>query len=95
MAGGMNSRRSLGIPLGERVARRRTPTTATTPPRQNSPSAPRTRHCWVNHPELGQLPGLLLHWRNDNHGWSALVVYVDQRGAAITTWVPAAALQPH
>lgn len=65
-------------------------------PEQPGPrtAEPTRRHCWVQHPTLGRCPGLVLWWLHEHGQWQALVVYVDDRGAAITTWVPAGALTP-
>lgn len=91
MAGGMNSRRGSGIPLRDRVAARPLASQAPPAPRTTQPTN-RSRHCWVEHPELGRLEGLLLGWSDTPD--RALVVYVDNRGAAVTTWVPASAVSP-
>lgn len=78
-----------GRPAGAAVA------AAASPSVEAEIRAPTERHCWVMHPHLGRLPGLLLlHWAREHEQWRALVVYVDDRGAAVTTWVPGEALTP-
>lgn len=32
----------------------------------------RLRHCWVTADEHGQVPGLLLEWRQTPNGWEAV-----------------------
>ncbi|MFD0807923.1 hypothetical protein ACFQ0K_17650 [Nocardioides caeni] len=53
------------------------------------------RHVWVR-PEFVpiELPGLLLEWRNDEHGWRGLVSYAERDGRIVTQWLPAANLRP-
>jgi hypothetical protein len=66
-----------------------------------SDAAPRlqVRHCWVTGAidEPGPWPGLILEWRRDSTGWSALVVYIMTAEIVTTTvqtWVPAGHLRP-
>jgi len=87
MGGGMTSRR--GVPLRDRpVAQLKTD------------RAPRTqlRHCWVTGPaeDPGPWPGLIIEWRKDQAGWSALVVYVipGESTTTVQTWVPQMHLRP-
>jgi hypothetical protein len=88
MGGGMTSRR--GVPLRDRpVAQLKTDRASLTP----------VRHCWVTGPaeDTGPWPGLIIEWRNDQAGWSALVVYVitaETLTTTVQTWVPAARLRP-
>lgn len=88
MAGGMIPGR--GIPLRDRPVAP-----------LKSDAAPRTqvRHCWVTGRDdtPGPWPGLILEWRKDQAGWSALVVYVvtaETVATTIQTWVPADHLRP-
>lgn len=87
----MNSRRTSGIPLQDRGNRL---LAAVGSGQEARTATPNTRHCWVQHPTLGRCPGLVLRWLHEHAQWQALVVFVDDRGAAITTWVPAEALTP-
>jgi len=88
MGGGMTSRR--GVPLRDRpVAQIKTD------------HAPQTqvRHCWVTGPveDPGPWPGLILEWRRDTMGWSALVVYLiagESSATTIQTWMPQTHLRP-
>ena len=63
-------------------------------------AVPRTqvRHCWVtgSAEDPGPWPGLIIEWRKDQDGWSALVVYVSAGGSATTiqTWLPQMRLRP-
>ena len=57
------------------------------------------RHCWVagRAEDPGPWPGLILEWRKDEAGWSALVVYVipvELSATTIQTWVPQTHLRP-
>ena len=88
MAGGMI--RGRGVPLRDRPVAS-----------LKSDAAPRThvRHCWVTGPaeDLGPWPGLVLEWRRDITGWSALVVYAitaETVTTTVQTWVPAGHLRP-
>lgn len=59
----------------------------------------RVRHCWVTGPEEdpGPWPGLILEWRRDPAGWSALVVYViagESAATTVQTWVLQVHLRP-
>ena len=87
MAGGMISRN--GVPLRDR------PVAVL-----KADCGPRTqvRHCWVTGPaeDPGPWPGLILEWRKDQAGWSALVVYVTGESSATTiqTWVSHTHLRP-
>ena len=88
MAGGMF--RGRGVPLRDRPVAP-----------LKSDAAPRTqvRHCWVTGPaeDPGPWPGLVLEWRRDMTGWSALVVYAitaETVTTTVQTWVPAGQLRP-
>lgn len=88
MAGGMIPGR--GVPLRDR---------SVAP--LKSDAAPRTqvRHCWVTGPaeDPGPWPGLILEWRREMTGWSALVVYAitaETLTTTVQTWVPAGQLRP-
>ncbi len=88
MAGGMH--RGRGVPLRDRpVASLKT----------DEARRAQVRHCWVTGPaeDPGPWPGLVLEWRKDPSGWSALVVYaITAEAVTITvqTWVPAGQLRP-
>jgi hypothetical protein len=88
MAGGMFSGR--GVPLRDRpVAPLKSDQAARTP----------VWHCWVTGPteDPGPWPGLILEWRRDMTGWSALVVYAitaETVTTTVQTWVPAGHLRP-
>jgi hypothetical protein len=87
MGGGTTSRRR--VPLGDRpVAVLKTDRALRT----------QVRHCWVTGPaeDPGPWPGLILEWRRDSTGWSALVVYViaGESATTIQTWVPQTHLRP-
>jgi hypothetical protein len=89
MAGGMIPWR--GIPLRDRPVA----------PLKTDAAAPRTqvRHCWVTGPaeDPGPWPGLILEWRRDSTGWSALVVYVitaESSATTVQTWMSRMHLRP-
>lgn len=91
MAGGMFPGR--GVPLRDR------PIAPVKSDKSEAASRPQVRHCWVTGPEEdpGPWPGLVLEWRRDSGGWSALVVYVitaESLATTVQTWVPAAHLRP-
>lgn len=88
MAGGMFPGR--GVPLRDR------PVAAL---KSEQPARSQVRHCWVTGPaeNPGPWPGLVLEWRRDMAGWSALVVYVitaETVTTTVQTWVPAGHLSP-
>ena len=88
MAGGMKS--GIGIPLRDRPV---------APLKTDAVSHTQVRHCWVTGPaeDPGPWPGLILEWRRDSTGWSALVVYAitaETVTTAVQTWVSAGHLRP-
>ena len=88
MAGGMIPGR--GVPLRDRPV---------APLRSEAPPSTQVRHCWVTGPaeDPGPWPGLVLEWRRDSIGWSALVVYAITAEIVTTTvqtWVAAGHLRP-
>jgi hypothetical protein len=56
----------------------------------------RLRHCWVTADEHGQVPALLLEWRETPHGWQGRVVrpVLDDAGEwrPREEWLPATQL---
>ncbi|WP_340540290.1 hypothetical protein [Nocardioides sp. GXZ039] len=59
------------------------------------------RHCWVSDADGGRAvkrPGLLVEWRQVEHGWEGRVVYAAQprpaSWAVVEEWLPAALLTP-
>jgi len=88
MAGGMISGR--GVPLRDRPV---------APLKTDADHRPQVRHCWVTGPaeDPGPWPGLILEWRRDSTGWSALVVYVitaETSTTTVQTWVSQRYLRP-
>jgi hypothetical protein len=58
----------------------------------------RRRHCWVDSGS-GLVEGLVTQWAQDERGWIALVVMVedqqdDGEAVMVQRWVPAARLRP-
>jgi len=100
MAGGMNRRRADRPSLHERIhgstpqpppastAGHGSPWTGSDPP-------PGLRHCWVTD-EHGQLPALLLEWRQTVSGWQGRVVrpaLEDGHWFVVEEWLPARMLE--
>ena len=88
MAGGMN--RGRGVLLRDRPV---------APLKTDAAQRAQVRHCWVTGPaeDPGPWPGLVLEWRKNPSGWSALVVYAITAEAVtvtVQTWVPAGQLRP-
>ena len=82
--------RGRGIPLRDRPV---------APMRSDAVPRSQVRHCWVTGPaeDPGPWPGLILEWRRDLTGWSALVVYAitaETVTTTVQTWVPAEYLRP-
>ncbi len=74
MAGGMNKPRTpYGTAVTIAATQAMQPPGCRRPPRSGRPLE-RLRHCWVVADEHGQVPALLLEWREIPDGWEGRVV---------------------
>lgn len=87
----LQDRRRVG---GEAPAGPASPPPHPAPPRPPAPAgpAPRVRHCWVQHVGA-EWPGVVVQWRRDETGWSALVSWVEDTQSLRVEWVPASRLR--
>src|SRR5262245_48898189 len=100
MAGGMNQPRRPYDSIADRIAAtgERDQQSAWLVPPAAGDTAPldRLRHGWVSADEHGQVPGLLLEWRDTPEGWQGSVVppVLDRDGdwRSREEWLPAGLL---
>ena len=90
-----------GVPLKDRpvAGPGAQPRTAGQEQPEAAGQAQRARHCWVDSATGDEAvhAGLVIEWRRDSEGWSALVTYVvDDQGSpvVVTQWLDGALLRP-